>query len=71
MTAGEVKIPMLFQRILFGSIMIAALVGLVLLDAWLSAGMPNTRQAVYEAAPWAAHLTWGLPTVLVVVLYTP
>jgi CDP-diglyceride synthetase len=67
MAVVEVK-TMLFQRVLLGSIMIAALVGLVLLDAWLSAGMPNTRQAVFTAAPGAAYLTWGLPTVLVAVL---
>jgi len=59
---------MLIQRILLGTLMIAALVGLMLLDMWLSADMPN-RPGLESHLPAgaAAHL-WGLPTVAVAAL---
>jgi len=59
---------MLIQRILLGSLMIAALVGLMVLDVWLSADMPN-RPGLYPHLPaGAAAYLWGLPTVAVAAL---
>ncbi|HSW45493.1 MAG TPA: phosphatidate cytidylyltransferase [Phycisphaerae bacterium] len=56
---------MLWQRILFGSVMIAALVGLLLLDAWLAAGLPNQSGPAHEFRSHPPTRLWGLPTVSV------
>lgn len=59
---------MLFERVLLGSLMIAAMVGLIILDVWLSGPTLSEPVAVPGGSPnIRAH---GLPVVVVVVVLT-
>jgi len=59
---------MVLQRLLLGSLMIAALVGLVLLDGWLSSGVPVKAGGDIDFGQVAALLKCALPVTLLVVM---
>ncbi len=61
---------MLRVRLLLGTLMIATLVGLVLLDVRLASGLSNQPIAYTATPPTSANanIVWGLPTVIVAVL---
>jgi len=58
---------MLLSRVVLGTLMIAALVGLVSLDMWLSLDIPNTSEVVARPGELPALGLSGLPVVLVAV----
>ena len=59
---------MVWQRILFGTLMIAALLGVIALDAWLSSGAAVSATSMGGSLEAFSCLPCALPMTLLVVL---